>query len=103
MSPKSDVQPDQHRLAAAAAATTSGSGAPLSPSWPTASASARRAADAQNIFTDLQIFRAAYRNRTDDLRITRRLEPSTGVQAVTSALFDWLLSPPVSVPVQGRC
>ena len=31
------------------------------------------------------------------------LEPSTGVQVVTSALFDWLLSPPVSVPVQGRC
>ncbi len=31
------------------------------------------------------------------------LEPSTAVQAVTSALLAWLLSPPVSVPVQGRC
>lgn len=31
------------------------------------------------------------------------LGSSTAVQAVTSALLAWLLSPPVSVMVQGRC
>jgi hypothetical protein len=31
------------------------------------------------------------------------LQPSTTVQAVTSALLAWLLSPSVSVMVQGRC
>jgi hypothetical protein len=31
------------------------------------------------------------------------LGSSTAIQAVTSALLAWLLSPPVSVMVQGRC
>jgi hypothetical protein len=31
------------------------------------------------------------------------LGSSTAVQAVTSALLAWLLSPPVSMTVQGRC
>jgi hypothetical protein len=31
------------------------------------------------------------------------LGSSTAVQAVTSALLAWLLSPPVSMMVQGRC